>query len=358
MDAGMAATLVPLGGLLIGLVFGATAQLSHFCTMGCVSDVVLFGSFRRARVWALALAVALAGSQALELMGWVALDRSPYRAPTLPWLGCLVGGVMFGFGMVLAGGCISRNLVRLGGGSLKALVTLLVLAATAGAMLTGVLAPLRSAVARLGTVPLAGDGGVPALLARATGLPQAPLALALTFVLASSLLNFALRDPALRRSRGDLATGILLGVLVPLGWLITAADTSPQSLNFVPPTAAALAALLRGAAPDLGLGLVAGTVLGAMAMAARHGRLRLEAFTGRDDMVRHLVGAVLMGAGGVLALGCTIGQGLTGLATLGLASLAAWLAMLAGAWWGVRYLETGSLRGVLPPWLRTDMPAG
>ena len=118
MDAGMAATLVPLGGLLIGLVFGATAQLSHFCTMGCVSDVVLFGSFRRARVWALALAVALAGSQALELMGWVALDRSLYRAPTLPWLGCLVGGVMFGFGMVLAGGCISRNLVQLMGGEM------------------------------------------------------------------------------------------------------------------------------------------------------------------------------------------------------------------------------------------------
>ena len=221
-------SLLPLGGLLLGVLFGAVAERSHFCTMGCVSDVVLFGSFRRARVWALALAVALLASQALELSGLVALGATAYRAPSLSWLGALLGGLLFGFGMVLAGGCVSRNLVRLGTGSLKALVTLLVLAVAAGATMAGMLSPLQCLAQALGAVPLASDGGLPALLARAAGLPAAPLALILTLALVGGLLRFALRDPGLRRDGPDLATALILGALVPLGWLVTAARPAPQ----------------------------------------------------------------------------------------------------------------------------------
>ena len=123
------------------------------------------------------------------------------------------------------------------------------------------------------------------------------------------------------------------------------------------PTAAGRAALVSGAGPDFGLGLVVGTVLGAGWSAAWHGRLRLEAFAGRDDMVRHLVGGALMGTGGVLALGCTIGQGLSGVATLGLTSLMALLAMLVGAWRGIRYLEANSIVAILPRWEHKDVVA-
>src|SRR5687767_2732941 len=125
MDDG-AMLWLPLGALAIGIVFGAVVQRSHFCTMGCVSDAVLFGSFRRARIWALAIAAALVGTQACAWSGLIDLSTTAYRQMPLFWLGSLLGGLLFGFGMVLAGGCASRNLVRLGAGSLKALATLLV----------------------------------------------------------------------------------------------------------------------------------------------------------------------------------------------------------------------------------------
>jgi uncharacterized membrane protein YedE/YeeE len=130
MDNGAAWTTA-VGALALGAVFGALVQRSHFCTMGCISDAVLFGSWRRAKVWALAIAVALLGTSAVELSGLVDLSASPFRRAPLSWLALLTGGMMFGFGMVLAGGCASRNLARLGAGSLKALATLLVMAVSA-----------------------------------------------------------------------------------------------------------------------------------------------------------------------------------------------------------------------------------
>lgn len=344
----MQAAFVPLGAFLLGVVFGVVAQRSHFCTMGCLSDAFLFGSLRRLRVWALALAVALLGSQALDLAGFVDLGASLYRAPTLPWLGILAGGVLFGFGMVLAGGCIGRNLVRLGTGSLKALVTLLVLAVTAHATLAGVLAPLPSALHAVGTVDLAGDIGLHHLIARALGLPPGPLGFVLTVVAVVAIVVFVLRDPVLRRSPTDLATGVALGALIPAGWLLTAGAGQPQSLTFVVPAADGLSALMDGGSMSFGPALVVGVVLGAALAAAGRGQLRLETFVGRDDMVRHLVGAALMGLGGVLALGCTVGQGLTGVATLSLGSAGALAAIVGGGWWGLRYLETGLLLSIVP----------
>lgn len=336
---------VPLGAFLIGVAFGAVVQRSHFCTMGCISDAVLFGSRRRLRAWALAIAVALLGSGALELSGLVDLGASSYRRLPLFWLGTLAGGVTFGFGMVLAGGCPSRNLVRLGGGSLKAMMCLLVMAVTAYATLGGVLRPLRSGLEALGSADLGPDQGVPALLAGALGLSPRPLALVLTLAVAGVLAAFALRDPRLRASRADLATGVALGALVPAGWLVTGwgGHGAPQSLTFVEPVGASVLALMTGGRPDFGIGLVAGTVAGAAAAALGAGSWRLETFAGRDDAVRHLAGGALMGVGGVLALGCTIGQGLTGVATLALGSWLALLAILGGGWWGVKFLETGRL---------------
>lgn len=349
-----------LGALVIGALFGAVVQRSHFCTMGCISDAALFGSWRRARVWALAMAVALLGTAAVELSGLVDLSATAYRGAPLFWLGAVAGGLMFGFGMVLAGGCASRNLARLGAGSLKALVTLLVLAVSAYATMQGALAPVQAALRTAGSVRLGPDQGVQALLATPLGLDPRILGLVLTLGLAGGLLAFAGRDRQLRASGGDLATGLVLGALVPAAWLLTgwlAADPSgpdpAQSLTFVVPAGESLLALMTGGTPGFGVGLVAGTVLGAAAAAQASGTLRLETFAGRGDMVRHLLGGAFMGCGGVLALGCTIGQGLTGVATLSLGSWLALLAIIAGGWWGVKYLETGRLLPFLP-WGTTD----
>jgi uncharacterized membrane protein YedE/YeeE len=343
------APLVPLAALLVGIVFGLLAQRSHFCTMGCVSDAVLFGSWRRLRIWALAVAVALLGSQALEFAGLVDLGATSYRATPLFWLGAILGGLVFGFGMVQAGGCLSRNLIRLGSGSLKAMMTLLVAAVAAYAALSGVLAPLRSALLAWGAVDVGPDQGLPALLAGESGLDQAA-AVVLTVAMTAGLLVFVWRDRQLRRSPEELTTGLLLGVLVPLTWLITSwpsvassTPSEPQSLSFVSPLADSLFWLMVSGPFGFGVALVLGTLIGAAAMAGFRGQLRLETFAGRDDMVRHLVGGAMMGFGGVLAQGCSIGQGLSGVATLSLGSWLALASILAGGWWGVRHLETGRL---------------
>ena len=296
--------LVPVGFLLLGLVTGAVLQRTHFCTMGCVSDAVLFGSLRRLRVWALALAVALVGAQTVALAGWVDLAASPYPRGGWPLAAAFPGGVLFGLGMVQAGGCISRNLVRLGGGSLKAA--------------TALLAALAGALAATAALP-------PPLEAPRLVTPGAPLP---GLALAAALLGFSLR-----RAPWELATGLLLGGLVTTGWLLTAlAGARPDSLNYL--------ALAR---PDTMLPLAVGTIAGALLTARRRGEFRLERFTVAGDVRRHLVGGALMGIGGGLAMGCTIGQGLTGASTMSLASLLALAGMLLGGWWGVKQLETGRL---------------
>jgi uncharacterized membrane protein YedE/YeeE len=251
----------------------------------------------------------MGGSQLLDGLGWVDLSASIYRSEGWLFLGALPGGVMFGFGMVLAGGCISRNLVRLGAGSGKAAVTLLVAGAAALATVT--------------VLPASSEATVhdPAALY--------PIAIAVVL----GLLFFSFRVRTFRSSLQDLATGVVLGSLVALGWIATSlAGLGPDSLNFM--------ALHR---PELVLPLAAGTVLGAFCMAWRRRELRIERFGARDDLVRHLLGGALMGVGGTLALGCTIGQGLTGASTLSPGSVLALTAMLLGAWWAVKYLETGRL---------------
>ncbi|MFZ1428422.1 MAG: YeeE/YedE family protein [Geminicoccaceae bacterium] len=349
------ALALPMGAMALGVLFGATIQRSHFCTMGCISDAVLFGSFRRLRIWALAIAVALAGSQLLQALGLVDLAATAYRQPDLFWLGAIVGGIMFGFGMVLAGGCASRNLARLGGGSLKALVTLLVMGVVAYATTFGVLAPLYRALRAIGVADLGragvGDQGLPALLAGLTDVPSGWWAILITLAVAITLLLFCFRDVAFRRARGDIVTGLVLGALVPAGWLLTgwlfAAPSAPapaQSITFVGPVGGAVHYVMTGGAGlDFGVALVIGTVAGALAVALQRRQFRFEGFVSRDDMVRHLLGGALMGCGGSLALGCTIGQGLTGVSTLSIGSWLALASIMAGGWWGVKFLETGRL---------------
>jgi uncharacterized protein len=325
-------------GLLLGGLFGAVVQASHFCTMGAVSDYVLFGSLRRLRVWALAVATALAGTQGLVLAG---LLPPPEAAPGILWAGAVLGGLLFGHGMVLAGGCAAKALVRLGGGSLKALVVLLVMGLAALAVTGGPLAPLARGLGD--GLPALGLDAVPA----AAGLPAGAARAAATLLLLAPLLLFCLRDPRFRRSRADLATGLALGALVVAGWAGTAALAAPrpESLSFAEPAGGLVLWLATGAgrAPCFAPSAVAGVALGAALVAARAGALRLETFAGRDDMVRHCAGGALMGLGGALALGCSVGQGIAGVSTLSLHALLALGAILAGGAWGVKALETGRL---------------
>lgn len=338
---------------LLGLAVGWLLERSHFCTMGAISDAYLFGSLRRLRSWLLAMATALLLTQTSAFSGLVPLDATPYLARPLEPLALFLGGLLFGIGMVMAGGCASRNLVRLGTGSLKALVVVLVLGLTAMATAGGLLAwP-----ADLLQAASAGSGqSLGGLLAG--GIPAG--ARALDFVLAlligGGLLFWIFKDLGFRRNRADQMVGLGLGTAAAAGFLATgwlfldpAGQAGVVSLNFAGPMAEAVAwaATGQGTWPGFGAALVLGTVAGAAFSAGSARRARIETFSSRDDMIRHVAGAGLMGFGGMLAMGCTIGQGVSGLATLAPGSFLALAGIVLGALLGLRRLEHGSWRGAI-----------
>jgi uncharacterized membrane protein YedE/YeeE len=359
--------IVALGGALAGAVFGFTAQRTNFCTMGAVSDAVLIGDYRRARMWALAIAVALIGSQAMHLSGLVDLGRSIYLTASLGWLGALLGGMMFGCGMVLAGGCGNKTLVRLGAGNLKSLIVAITLGVFAYMTLRGLIGlgrvawiePTNLDLRRLGLT----DQGLPRLVASGLGLSQASPRVILTGAIASALAWFCLKDAAFRASLRMIIGAVVIGLTVPAGWWITGVlgrddfDPTPlASVTFVAPVGESLVYLMTfsGASITFGIATVGGVIAGSFLAAVSSGTWRLEGFTDSGDMLRHLAGGALMGTGGVLALGCTIGQGLTGVATLAVGSWIALASIVAGGVVALKSLEEGGL----VPGLRALFTAG
>ncbi|MCS6779995.1 MAG: YeeE/YedE family protein [Geminicoccaceae bacterium] len=349
------ATVLVLGGLLLGLAFGALVQASHFCIMGALADLRLFGSSRRLKTWLLAIAVAILSTQLLAAGGLVDLDATGYLAAGLAWGPALLGGLLFGFGMVLTGGCASRALVRAAAGSLKAWVVLAVMALAASATQLGLLAPVHRFLREVATLPLAEGQALWRPVAALLGLEAEAARIALAIPIALGLAAWCLSDRRWRAQPSEMATGLALGLLVPAGWLLTgwlAADpfatVEPASLGYVGPVAQSLWLVATGSAANaFAPALVAGTLLGAAAVAIARGTARLEGFASTADLGRHLLGAALMGIGGSLAMGCTIGQGLTGLSTLGAGSLLATGGIVLGAIWALRWLETGRLAPTL-----------
>lgn len=333
------AAAVVWGGLAVGLGFGIAGWFSGFCLMRGLRGWWVEGDGRMIRAFALALAVAVLASQALDAAGLVRLQRSIYvQAPFAPLLTGL-GGMLFGYGMVMANGCGARALVLLGGGNLRSFVVLVCLGLAGKATLTGLLAPVRLQLAEL----LPAWPGLPASLPVALagwGLAgQAALWLP-ALLLAGALALFALGHGPFRRSPLLVGGGLAVGLLVAAGWYVTgrlgADDFDPAplaSLTFIAPVADSLlyAMLSTGTALGFGTATIAGVLLGSFVAAMASGRFALQGFTAPRGMLRYMAGGALMGVGGALALGCSIGQGLTGLSTLALASFPAAAGILAGA---------------------------
>jgi uncharacterized membrane protein YedE/YeeE len=353
------ATQVLWAAFALAAVFGVLAQRTHFCTMGAVADVVNMGDWTRARMWALAVAVAVAGFNALVAMGVLEARHSIYAAPRLLWLSASVGGLMFGFGMVLASGCGSKNLVRLGGGNLKALVVLVMLGLTAFMTLRGLTAVWRvNSVDRL-VLDLPAGQDLPSLLASATGLPVPALAALLAAAVAGPLLAWVLRRPEGRTAEVWWGGAGIGAVIVALWWVSGRLGYVPEDPNTLEPAFLATNSRrmesLSMAAPvgyaldwllfysdstkrlTLGIVCVVGVTLGACASALAGGSFRWEGFGGVGDLARHLAGGALMGVGGVTALGCSVGQGLSGISTLSLGSALALAGIVAGAVLALRF---------------------
>lgn len=351
-------TIVGAAAFAAGIIFGATAQRTNFCTMGAISDMVFMGDFKRFRAWLMAISIGILATQAMHSTGMIDIDKSIYLTSNLGWLGAILGGLFFGFGMTMAGGCGNKTLVRIGGGNLKSLVVFMVVGVTAYMTLRGLIAVARIEM-EVTNVNLAKAGmkaqGFPDLL-MALGLPAGVARWSVALAFAGGMLAYCFKDSEFRESPRDMVAGLVIGLMVPTGWWITGVlgndDFSPAplaSFTFVGPIGESLQYLMTftGATINFGIAAVAGVITGSFLVSIATKSFHLESFSDADDMLRHMAGAVLMGMGGVLAMGCTIGQGLTGMSTLGIGSLIAFLSILAGGVLGMKYLEEGTLGGAL-----------
>jgi uncharacterized protein len=331
-------TIVLWAALLIGLVFGAVDLVSGFCLTNGMRHWLTKSDGRLVRSFAVALAVAIAGTQALAALGVVDLGQSIYLQPAFSAPLMLIGGLLFGYGMVAANACASRAVVLLGRGNLRSLVVVVTVAVTAEMTLKGLVAPPRLAALHWSQTTLQ-HISLPSFLT-AAGLAEAPAHLAAAAAFSFALLAFAFSSAPFRQAKGLIAAGIVIGLLIPAGWFSTgylgADPFNPApvaSLTFVAPLSDTLqyVMLSTGSTLSFGIVVVAGVLIGSFVTAVATRRFELEGFNSPRHMLRSLGGATLMGVGGALDYGCSIGQGLTGLSTLAVPSILAATGILLGA---------------------------
>nr|CAA6819898.1 MAG: PROBABLE TRANSMEMBRANE PROTEIN [uncultured Thiotrichaceae bacterium] len=372
---GSAQSLLLVAGFVLAFIMGAVANKTNFCTMGAVSDWVNMGDLGRFRSWLLAIAVALIGVVLLEVAGLVQADGSfpPYRAGNLVWLENLLGGLLFGIGMTLASGCGNKCLVRIGGGNIKSIFVFLVIAVIAYFMVVpfpGTDATLYSTLFYPWMSPLSisleNGQDLGSMISGAEGALNTRLIIGL--VLGVVLIGFAFKSADFRGSSDHIWGGVLIGLCVLGAWYISSnimvdadgdavrladyygewdmlaesdegkpasgAGLNSQSFTFINPMGQAFGYGVSGfnsALLTFGIMAFFGIVAGSLFWSIMTKTFRIEWFANIGDFVTHLVGAVLMGFGGVLAMGCTIGQGITGISTLALGSFITFVAIVLGS---------------------------
>lgn len=324
--------VLAMAGVVTGVLFGAMAQHSRFCLRAASVELSEGCLGPRLSIWLIAFSAAALSVQGLISLGWLDVTEARQLAATGSLSGAIIGGLMFGVGMILARGCASRLLVLSATGNLRAIVTGLVLTLAAQASLRGVLAPAREA---LGALWLVEGGDARSLLVQLGVSASAMTAMAAIALLAA--LSFA-RHRQVQTSRALAAGGV--GVAVGLGWALTYAiaqnsfEVIPvSSVTFTGPSTDTLMGLVNSAELPLsfGVGLVPGVFAGSAAMALATREARIERF-GRDTpMERYLVGAVLMGFGSMLAGGCAVGAGMSGGAVFAVTAWVALFCMWVGA---------------------------
>ena len=327
-----------LGGLLLGVI----SQRTHFCTMGAISDVVHMGDWTRARQWLVAMGVAMLGFAALSDLGQIDPSKTLYASARLMWLSTAVGGLMFGYGMVIASGCGNKTLVRIGGGNLKSLVVMVVMGVSAFATLKGITAVLRVSTLDTFFVDMPAGANLSVL-----GIPY------LGYILGTLLLLVVMRHQEMWTFPNLLAGLGVGGLVVAMWWVSGHLGFVPEhpetleavyvatnsgrieALNFVAPVAYTLDWLMfysdTSKVLSAGITAVVGVMAGSALSALQTQTFRWEGFANPRDLGQHLVGSVLMGVGGVTAMGCTFGQGLSGISTLSLNAVLALAAIVIGA---------------------------
>lgn len=368
---------VLLAVFAIAFVMGAIVNKTNFCTMGAVSDWVNMGDTGRFRAWILAMATAILGVTLLEAGDVLSVEKTlpPYRGSNFAWLEYVFGGILFGIGMTLGSGCGNKTLVRIGGGNLKSIVVFAIIAVFAYFMINpfpGTDATIYSLLfypwTNPTTVSMAGPQDLGSVVSRLAGGEVDMLRLVFGLLLAAGLLFFVFRSRDFRGNFDNVLGGLTVGLAVLAAWYATGslvqidadgdllswadyasaenwdmleddADARPrdvgvQSFTFINPIGQTLRLFLENfdfSFVTFGIAAVLGVILGSFAWALVSKSFRIEWFVNVRDFVTHVIGAILMGVGGVLALGCTIGQGITGASTLALGSFLAFGGIVLGS---------------------------
>jgi uncharacterized membrane protein YedE/YeeE len=306
------------------------------------------------RMWLLAIAVALLGSSALHLAGVVDLSKSIYPGPNFTWLSYLVGGFLFGVGMTLGSGCGSKTLIRVGAGNLKSLVVYVFLGIAAYMTLRGILGAFRVGVLEKATIALPAGQDLPSLLSPLTGASTGTLTAWLAVLIGGTIIAFVYASKQFRSSFDYTLGGVVTGLVVVGGWYVSghighvaedpntlqeafvATNTGRmESFSFVSPLAFTLEYLMlwtdKSKIITYGIASAAGVIAGSAAYALASKTFRWEGFRDAEDTGMHVLGGLLMGFGGICALGCTIGQAISGFSTLALGSIMTFVAIVAGS---------------------------
>lgn len=351
--AAQLAPYVAWGAFILAFIFGAVGNKTNFCTMGAVSDWVNMGDLNRMRMWLLAIGVAILGSNALQLAGLVDLSKSIYPGPNFTWLSYIVGGFLFGVGMTLGSGCGSKTLIRIGGGNLKSVVVFIVAGVAAYMTLRGILGAFRVGVLEQATVVLPSGQDLPSLAAGAGGSKHA-WTIVFSLLFGVSFIAFAYASREFRGNFDYTLGGVVTGLVVVGGWYVSghighmaedpntlqeafvATNTGRmEAFSFVAPLAWSLEYLMfwtdKTKIVTYGIASAAGVIAGSAAYAVAASKFRWEGFRDAEDTGMHLVGGLLMGFGGITALGCTIGQGISGFSTLAVGSIMTFVAIVAGS---------------------------
>ena len=362
VDISSLSKTVLLATFAITFLLGAVMQKTGFCSMGAVSDIFIMSSWGRLRQWFLAIGVAIVGFALMSYLGLIDPLKSMYTPSKFLWLSSIVGSISFGFGMVLASGCGSKTLVRIGGGNLKSIIVFIVLGLTDYMTMKGFLGVIRINTLDSVFIALNTPQDLPSILSPVIGIARNNLHLALGLIVGFAFIAYALASKAFWTAENVFA-GIAVGLAICAVWFVSghlgfvAEDPNTleevliftysgrmESLSFVAPYAFTLDWLMlysdTSKVITLGIAAVAGMISGSAFVALLTKSFRWESFRDTEDTANHLVGAALMGFGGVTALGCTVGQGLSGISTLAIGSFLALPGFIFGAYLALLYLET------------------
>lgn len=349
-----------LAGLAGGTVLGACARWGRFCTLAAIEDFTLGRDSRRLATWGFAIGVAVLGVQLLLALGNESIESARYLSSPTTLFANAVGGVLFGLGMALAGTCGYGVLARLGGGDFRALITLMAMAIAGYAAMRGVLAPLREWLSAVVAFTPAASRPIDLWLAQWLGVARPVVGAGIGLLLCGVCLA-SLRFRAHPRS---VVTGLLVGLTVVSGWAATTWLVDPfeprpvESFTFTAPLGDSLLFIMAssGMSLNFGIGSVVGVVFGAAVVTGRLKQFRWEACEDAREIRRLLLGGLLMGFGGVLAFGCTVGQGLSAASLLAWSAPVTLLGMYGGAWLGLHWLVDGQFGATL--WERLGLRSG